>query len=298
MRNFTRITLALMLLFLASVVTEAKKRFSITSEPSGAQVEMGGQILGKTPIETELDDFWFDGPSEREPRFLSDPVVIKITKDGYAQKTTVIARGPFEWINSDLSARKIYFVIGSSDIKLKLEAVGVTTPVQDSSSQNLSMPGNWYRRAPDDINRKAKDKLERVLSTKSVDVDTDQLFAGGVVCGPSLWEALSQMKLDSAVSMDLVMKLPKVSTRQAKFFKTSSQKRAFWNAIIEKIKGDNSIFVRGATRAEIDYYWATISFNITEPLFIVDIGKSRVLFNFLVKNGEPQIFWMDIIGSL
>ena len=44
--------------------------------------------------------------------------------------------------------------------------------------------------------------------------------------------------------------------------------------------------------------WATIPFDIEEPLYIADFGKQKVLVNFTVKNGEPKIFWMDIVGDL
>lgn len=294
MNTLSRIALTLTLFLLASAPSEAKKRLSITSEPSGAQVEMGGQIIGQTPIETDLDDFWFDGPSEREPRFLNVPVVIKLTKTGFAPKQAVISRGPFDWISADLLTRKVYFVVGAS-VKVKLDSISRTeTPIEEPSSGNV----NWYKRASQEINRKARDELQKVLSSKPVDVDTETLFASGTVCGPLLWEALASKELDSALTMDLIMKLPKASKKQGKFFKTSSQKRAFWDAFIQEIREGNSVFVRGATREEIDYYWATIPFNIEEPLFVVDIGKHRVLFNFLVKDGKPQIFWMDIIGEL
>jgi hypothetical protein len=91
--------------------------------------------------------------------------------------------------------------------------------------------------------------------------------------------------------------MPVPAKKEGRGFVKPDQKRSFWNAFMEKIKGSNSTSIRRATKPEIDYYWSIISFDIEEPLYVADIGNQRILFCFLVKNGEPNVFWMDIVGE-
>lgn len=56
--------------------------------------------------------------------------------------------------------------------------------------------------------------------------------------------------------------------------------------------------MRPAAAPEIQYYWATIPFDIEEPLYVIDFGKQRVLVHFTARGGEPRLFWMDIAGDL
>jgi hypothetical protein len=86
--------------------------------------------------------------------------------------------------------------------------------------------------------------------------------------------------------------------KEGRGIRTPEEKRAFWKLFLERVKQNNPVVVRKAEVSEIQYYWATIPFDIEEPLYIADFAKQRVLVNFMVKNGEPKIFWMDIVGDL
>jgi len=309
MKLFTRILLLFTLSFLLPQDAHASKRLSIRSEPSGADVDMSrlGQVelaksLGITPILSELEDYFFDGPNSKEIRYLSEPIVMTVSKEGYEAQTEIITKGPFEWVSPDGMDEKRYYVLTSTDFYFKLEPAKKTPALSGPPEQAFTPPADatWYKRASDEINQKAKAKLEHALSVKGADTKADDLLAKGVVCGPLLWEALKDQAgkdLQESMPLNFIMSMPRPATKEGRSFLKAESKQLFWNYFIEKVKGSSSASVRRASKPEVDYYWSTISFNIEEPLFIVDIGERKVLFNFLVDNGEPKIFWMDIVGD-
>lgn len=290
------------------LAAQASKRLSINSEPSGAKIEIGSAgkeplPVGITPILSEMDDYWFDGPSNTEIRHLADPLFMRVSKEGYETRTEIITKGPFEWVSSDRLTKKRYYLLVSTDFFIKLDPIKNSSSLSSTQQEPFIPPpdANWYKRATEEINQRAKSKLERALSAKATDTTIETLFAEGVVCGPLLWEALRDQagkELQEALQTNFIMTMPRRITKEGRTFLKPEQKRLFWNIFMENIKSNNSIGVRRATKPEIDYYWSTISFNIEEPLYVVDIGNRRVLFNFLVENGEPKVFWMDIVGNL
>jgi hypothetical protein len=161
--------------------------------------------------------------------------------------------------------------------------------------------GVRYKKASDEINQKAKSILESALMAKADAVNLESISDGIIVCGPLLWDALKDQagkELREAKLMMVVIGSAKPLTKEGRGIVTMEQKRAFWKLFVEKVKANNSFMVRKAEAPEIQYYWATIPFDIEEPLYIVDFGKVKVLVNFTVKNGEPKLFWMDIVGDL
>jgi hypothetical protein len=310
MKLFTMAILLLSLSLFLPQAAHASKRFSIKSEPSGATVDIGrlgpqmegAKVIGTTPILSELDDYWFNGPNNAETRYLSEPIIMNVSKEGYETKTQIITKGPFEWVSSDGTQKKRYYIMTSTDFYIKLEPALNTPSLSGPPQPAFTPPANatWYKRAPDEINRKAKSKLEHALSVKAADTMADDIFAKAVVCGPLLWELLKDQagrELKESVPINFIMRIPRPVTKEGRNFIKSEQKQSFWNYFMEQVKGSSSVAVRRASKPEIDYYWSTISFDIEEPLYVVDIGERKVIFNFMVDNGEPRIFWMDVVGN-
>lgn len=101
-----------------------EKKFTVISEPSGATVEINGKIVGTTPIDVKMKDFWFNGPKYLWSEFLNTPIQMTVSKDGYVAKTQTITSGPFRWVNLNYTAEKIYYVIQRTNYQVNLEKVG------------------------------------------------------------------------------------------------------------------------------------------------------------------------------
>jgi hypothetical protein len=182
---------------------------------------------------------------------------------------------------------------------LSLVIIALLVPVKAGAQEIPS--GVKYKKASDEINQKARTILKNALGPEAEGANLEALSDGAIACGPLLWDALkgeAGKELLEAKPLVLMIGTKPPLMKEGRGIRTPEEKRAFWKLFIEKIKKGSTATVRKAEASEIQYFWATISFDIEEPLYIADFGKQRVLFNFTVKNGELKIFWMDIVGSL
>jgi hypothetical protein len=162
--------------------------------------------------------------------------------------------------------------------------------------------GVRYKKTTDEINQKARQILEDALAQKADAVNIKAFSDSAIVCGPLLWDSMKDSAgtvLRSGKTMlHVIPAQPAPIRKEGKAFLNVDQSTAFWKLFIEKIRGNNSFKVRKAEAAEISYFWATIPFDIEEPLLVADFGKTKVVVNFSTKNGKPNIFWIDIVGDM
>jgi serine protease Do len=70
---------------------------TITSNPPGAEVEMDGLVVGKTPYKTDMPGGYFHKTHMRFSTRLEHAIVIRLSLDGYASQEMTITQGPFVW---------------------------------------------------------------------------------------------------------------------------------------------------------------------------------------------------------
>lgn len=51
--------------------------------------------------------------------------------------------------------------------------------------------------------------------------------------------------------------------------------------------------IRKLFQPELLYYWSIISFDITEPLLVIETKKRNYILNFMLSNGKLTLFWLD-----
>ena len=56
--------------------------------------------------------------------------------------------------------------------------------------------------------------------------------------------------------------------------------------------------IRKARADELSFYWATIPFDIEEPLFVVDTNSERFIVHLLNKQPKITLFWIELVGDL
>jgi hypothetical protein len=97
----------------------AGEKIYITSEPSGASVEIEDR-KGTTPFETDFPGAYFHEPRMLFGAHLSRPLVARLTLDGYESKEVVLTLGPREWVSNNGHKRYQYFVFGSTHFHVSL----------------------------------------------------------------------------------------------------------------------------------------------------------------------------------
>jgi hypothetical protein len=93
---------------------------TITSEPPGATVEIEGLVSGKTPSQTELPAGYFHKPHMAFAARLEHPVVLHVSKEGYASRQITLTDGPFEWVAITGRHHGNYFLLKSDHFEVKL----------------------------------------------------------------------------------------------------------------------------------------------------------------------------------
>lgn len=147
------------------------------------------------------------------------------------------------------------------------------------------------------MNKKAMALLEQALSKPAGEIDVDKTFgSSAIMCGPYAW----QMAGDSASFKGAtpVTLMVNGAALQGRGISDKEQKRLLWRRLMEKLNVEGPATVRKANADEIRFFWAMIPFDIQEPLFVADYGRDKLLVNFVVKNDEPRLFWIDIVQDL
>lgn len=185
-------------------------------------------------------------------------------------------------------------------MKLSNMLLLATLLMVSSAAYSQEIPnGVTYKRAPDSVNALAKTNLE--LALVSSDSLPSDLFGEAVAVGPLLWKALKpsadQVLLD-AKPIVVIVQSPVAVAAEGKAILTDAERKAFWKqlrATYSKLKAGK---VRKGNAEEISYYWATIPFDIEEPFWVIDTGGERFIAHFLVKDGKPRLFSIDLVGDL
>jgi hypothetical protein len=88
---------ALLLLFGLALIARAD-RLAITSQPSGATVEIDGVVVGLTPFEKDFPGGYFHRTKTAIGSRLEHPMVARISLSSYATKEVPLSEGPMNWV--------------------------------------------------------------------------------------------------------------------------------------------------------------------------------------------------------
>ena len=156
--------------------------------------------------------------------------------------------------------------------------------------------GVHYKPADSAVNQAARDQLVKALAQKE-DV-SGEFFGSALTCGPGLWKVLQNSADKRLQDAKPVIVLVNSVQIEAKGLITREQQKDLWGLLISHFPALPTATVRKARADEIRYYWATIPFDIAEPLFSIDDGKEAIIANFTMEDGKPKLFWLDLVTDL
>jgi hypothetical protein len=172
-------------------------------------------------------------------------------------------------------------------------------------------PGVRYKKASAATNKVAYDFLKKLVTKVQPEASLIKGSSQVIICGPGMWTAIKGVApkvLKDA--MPITYKVPMgdgLHTLHGKGFKTTAQQIAFWELfqiyldkyrVIPKNRPKGGIQVRKASASELSYHWALIAYDLEEPIYVVAIGKTSVLFEFTMDAGKPKVFNVDILGKI
>jgi len=95
----------------------------ITSNPSGATVEIDGVVVGTTPYEMKVPGGYFHKPSTVFGTRLGHTMILRVRKEGYSTKEIVMTEGPMQWVALNGSNHGNYWVLKTNHFDIALEPI-------------------------------------------------------------------------------------------------------------------------------------------------------------------------------
>jgi hypothetical protein len=158
--------------------------------------------------------------------------------------------------------------------------------------------GVRYKKATEAVNNAARANLETALASESL---PSNFFGDITVVGPMLWKSLkpsADQILLRTMPVTLIVPGPNSFSAEGKRIRTDEERNAFWKLFRSRYRTFKDGKVRKGNAQEISYYWATIPFDIEEPLWVIEAGADRFIAHFSMTSGQPRLFWLDRVGDL
>jgi S1-C subfamily serine protease len=113
-------------LFLCFVTSSSAESLKITSNPSGASVELDGVLVGTTPFEKSFPGGYFHRTHTTIGQRLEHPLVARLSLAGYATREIQLTDGPMEWIDLHGHNHGQYWLFKSNHFHVDLDPVAST----------------------------------------------------------------------------------------------------------------------------------------------------------------------------
>jgi S1-C subfamily serine protease len=114
-------------LFLLACPSHAfAEKLQITSNPSGATVEINGVAQGTTPFEKDYPGGYFHKTRTAFGARLEHPMVARLSLAGYATKELTLTEGPMLWVSLYGRVRGEYWLLKSNHFQVDLQPVSDT----------------------------------------------------------------------------------------------------------------------------------------------------------------------------
>jgi S1-C subfamily serine protease len=134
----TKISLAAALFPLLLPLCALADKLKITSNPSGASVELDGVAAGATPLEIDYPGGYFHKPRTSLGARLEHPVVARISLAGYATRELILTEGPMNWMSLNGRNHGEYWLLKTGHFHVDLQPLsdtftgGITANVSDT----------------------------------------------------------------------------------------------------------------------------------------------------------------------
>lgn len=134
------------------------------------------------------------------------------------------------------------------------------------------------------------EKAKVILMQELTKQPTYELNGSIMFIGPVLWARFQKVKELKKIEGGNVTLLIDGTKIPAKMTQSVDDSKKVWDALRNEI-GTQEFKLRKATYQELQYYWSVISFDIEEPLIVVETKEHNYILNLSPK--DMKIIWLD-----
>ena len=150
-----------------------------------------------------------------------------------------------------------------------------------------------YEPASDAVNARAEHGLHALFAARGDARGKNPILAGElVICGPFLWHNLRNVRGLEGKGMDSAFVAPgaRAANPPGRTFRTRADVAAFWHAFLGAYPTDPKVRIRKLRLPELRLFMSMLPFPAQEPLFAVETGGHRFIFNL---DDKLRVFWID-----
>lgn len=139
-------------------------------------------------------------------------------------------------------------------------------------------------------NAKTVEKAKKAIADNLSNSSDYSLIKENLIIGPILWERYKDnKKLQEIEEGKVIFHVGKLEL-DGKIGQSLNDSKIIWDEFRKEI-GQQEYIIRKANENELIYYWSVISFDIEEPLLIVETKDHNYILNIL-KN-DLKLMWLD-----
>lgn len=153
--------------------------------------------------------------------------------------------------------------------------------------EKIKIPkGVVYNYADADIVEKAKALITADIADKS----KYEISGKILIVGPQLWKRFQKIKPLKEIKGGNTTFMVDGAQLKGKMTQNVEDSKKIWDQFLKEIENQDFI-IRKANEKELKYYWSVISFDIDEPLLILDTNNRKYILNLSPK--DMKLMWLD-----
>jgi len=165
--------------------------------------------------------------------------------------------------------------------------VAVSCQVYSQRIEKIDVPERVvYNYCKPKVLKKAKKKINKELAGKTESSLTGKLL----FVGPVLWTRFGEIDKLANIEGGNMTLLVDDKQLTGKLAQDLTDSKLVWEQVKKEIDGEE-YELRKANYQELNYYWSVISFDIEEPLFIIETSEHKYILDIAPKT--IKLLWLD-----
>lgn len=136
---------------------------------------------------------------------------------------------------------------------------------------------------------KTLEKAKKLVAQNLSEANNYDLLQSNLIIGPVLWQSLKENDKIKTIEKGKVEFHVDDLILEGKMSQDVNDSKIIWDEFKKEVSQD--YIIRKANELELQYYWSVISFDIEEPLLIVETKNHNYILNIIKK--DLKLMWLD-----